>query len=175
MALRQGTCNYGYSQDLRMDRIVLDTNSLLRTYNKTSPWHEIWTAVLHGEIALCVTTEILLEYEEKIGKFVTPEFASKVCKQITSAPLTEFVNVKVRWNMIANDPDDNKFVDCAIASGAKCIVTNDKDYKIFRIGKNIWPMVNVKKLEEYYKDWKTTTLSGTSHRKTARPRPRKKK
>ena len=32
--------------------------------------------------------------------------------------------------MIKADPDDNKFVDCAIVSGAKCIVTEDKHFRV---------------------------------------------
>ena len=35
-----------------------------------------------------------------------------------------------RFNLIKADPDDNKFVDCAIVSGAKCIVTEDKHFRV---------------------------------------------
>ena len=35
-----------------------------------------------------------------------------------------------RFNWIKADPDDNKFVDCAIVSGAKCIVTEDKHFRV---------------------------------------------
>ncbi|MFD1470560.1 PIN domain-containing protein [Hymenobacter caeli] len=29
---------------------------------------------------------------------------------------------------LLNDPDDNKFVDCAIAANAVCIVSHDRDF-----------------------------------------------
>lgn len=32
-----------------------------------------------------------------------------------------------RFNLL-NDPDDNKFVDCAIAANAVCIVSHDRDF-----------------------------------------------
>ena len=32
--------------------------------------------------------------------------------------------------MIEKDPDDNKFVDCAVAGQAKFVVTEDNHYKI---------------------------------------------
>ena len=32
--------------------------------------------------------------------------------------------------LIEADKDDNKFVDCAIAANAKCIVTEDKHFKV---------------------------------------------
>lgn len=35
-----------------------------------------------------------------------------------------------KFNLIKTDPDDNKFVDCAIVAGAKCIVTEDKHFGV---------------------------------------------
>ena len=34
------------------------------------------------------------------------------------------------WFLIEADPDDNKFVDCAIAGQADYIVTHDKHFRI---------------------------------------------
>ena len=34
------------------------------------------------------------------------------------------------FGLINADKDDDKFVDCAIASNAKCIVTEDKHFKV---------------------------------------------
>ena len=49
--------------------------------------------------------------------------------------------------LIEADKDVNKFVDCAIAANAKCIVTEDKH---FRVLKNIpFPKVEVLGLEEF--------------------------
>lgn len=159
-----------------MEKIVLDSNSLLRSFKKTSVYHHIWDKIQDGTICLCVTLDILCEYEEKVSYFSTPEIGISVRQQIENAPGTIFINDYMRWNMIYSDPDDNKFVDCAIAANARCIVTNDSDYNVLKYGRNIWPTVDVRTLEEYHKEWKNkTSLSGTSHRKTARPRPRKKK
>ena len=56
--------------------------------------------------------------------------------------------------LIEADKDDNKFVDCAIAANAKCIVTEDKH---FRVLKNIpFPKVEVLGIEElslYLERW----------------------
>ena len=49
--------------------------------------------------------------------------------------------------LIEADKDDNKFVDCAIAANAKCIVTEDKH---FRVLKNIpFPKVEILGIEEF--------------------------
>ncbi len=34
--------------------------------------------------------------------------------------------------LISHDPDDNKFVDCAFASNADCIVSHDQDFDILK-------------------------------------------
>ena len=36
------------------------------------------------------------------------------------------------WNIVENDPDDNKFVDCAVAANADYIVTEDKHFNILK-------------------------------------------
>ena len=36
------------------------------------------------------------------------------------------------FHLIYADKDDNKFVDCAIAAEAKCIVTNDHHYDVLK-------------------------------------------
>ena len=38
----------------------------------------------------------------------------------------EFIFPSFHFNLIKSDPDDNKFVDCAITAGASYIVSNDK-------------------------------------------------
>jgi predicted nucleic acid-binding protein len=56
-------------------------------------------------------------------------------------------NPEYKWNLITKDPDDNKFVDCAIASNADWIVTNDKHFHLLR---DIdFPKVNVISIEEF--------------------------
>ena len=37
-----------------------------------------------------------------------------------------------KWNLITVDPDDNKFVDCALNAGADYIVTNDKHFNVLK-------------------------------------------
>ena len=37
-----------------------------------------------------------------------------------------------RWQLITADPDDNKFVDCALNAGADYIITNDKHFNILK-------------------------------------------
>ena len=49
--------------------------------------------------------------------------------------------------MIQADPDDNKFVDCAIAAGARYVVTNDHHFDVLRTIE--FPKIQVLKLIEF--------------------------
>lgn len=85
-----------------------------------------------GGISLVVTTEILEEYEEQLSDFYSPVFADLVLKTLINLPELEEVTVYFKWNLIVNDPDDDKFVDAAVACNADYIVTHDGDFKVLR-------------------------------------------
>ena len=81
---------------------------------------------------MCVTTSILNEYEEILNLLTNEETAKYIIDAIVSNPYTIFITVYFDFNLIQKDPDDNKFVDCAIAAQAKCIVSNDHHYDILK-------------------------------------------
>lgn len=45
-----------------MRKIVLDTNCLLMSLPKISPYRMIWDEFLKGQLILCVSNEIIEEY-----------------------------------------------------------------------------------------------------------------
>lgn len=57
-------------------RIVLDTNVVVSMIGRTSPNRWIFDKILAGEFVLCVSNEILLEYEEVLTAKTTSEVAS---------------------------------------------------------------------------------------------------
>ena len=115
-----------------MRLIVLDTNCLLQSLPSKSPFHNVWTCILDGSVSLCVNTEILNEYEEIISQKTTKEIAYNVVEAIAKLSTTKFQTAYYHFNLINSDPDDNKFVDCAIASNAELIVTNDAHFDILK-------------------------------------------
>ena len=132
-----------------MRYIVLDTNCLLQSLPSRSPYHQIWTDVMDGKISLCVNTDILDEYEEKLAEYSSAEVAHNVVEAIAALPTTTLQNTYVHFELLPSDADDNKFVDCAIASNAELIVTNDKDFSPL---KSIpWPKVEIMRIEEFMK------------------------
>ena len=51
-----------------MRNIVLDTNCLLVCLASGSKFHVVWTAFLNEDYRLCISNEIITEYEEILGK-----------------------------------------------------------------------------------------------------------
>lgn len=111
-------------------RLVLDTNSLIQCVSRHSRYHELWLSFIDGHNEMCVTTEILNEYVEILQRKTTETFASLVLEVILNNPNTIFIEPFYKFNLIVSDPDDNKFIDCAVAAQAKYIVTEDHHYNI---------------------------------------------
>ncbi len=111
-----------------MERIVLDTNSLIQSISPRSNYRRIWDSFFDGTNLLCVTTSILNEYEEILLQLTNEKTAKYIIDAIVSNPYTRFIATYFDFNLIQQDPDDNKFVDCAITAGARYIVTEDHHY-----------------------------------------------
>lgn len=129
-----------------MARLVLDTNSLLQCISRESSSHELWLSFLDGRNQLCVTTEILNEYTEVMERMIDAEFAEIIMSIITHSSNTIFINPVYHFKVIDADPDDNKFVDCAVAAKALCIVSDDKHFS--HLSKYKFPYVEVLKLAD---------------------------
>ena len=113
-------------------RIVLDTNSLIQSISPKSTYHDVWLSVLNGRNTLCVSNEILEEYAEILNRLAGKTTADLVLNAIIECKNVMFFTPYYRFNLISADPDDNKFVDCAIQANAHYIVTNDHHYDVLR-------------------------------------------
>lgn len=113
-------------------KVVLDTNVLLVSISPKSKYHWVFQKFINEEFILCVTTDILQEYEEIIGQHMGQEAANYVLQIIENSVNVNFITKYFRWNLIDADPDDNKFVDCAVACNAKFLVTSDKHFNVLK-------------------------------------------
>ena len=113
-------------------RIIIDTNCLIRILPINSEYRCIWDAFLRGTFDLCYTTEILQEYEEVLSRFYSLKITEFMIGTLLKSKNTIQIVPHFKWNLITADPDDNKFVDCALNAGADCIVTNDKHFNVLR-------------------------------------------
>lgn len=74
-------------------------------------------------------------------------FALRALDVILNNPYTVFVTPSYHFRLIETDPDDNKFVDCAIAARAKFIVTEDHHFDVLRTID--FPKVEIIGLDEF--------------------------
>ena len=129
--------------------VVLDTNCLLMSLSRRSVYYPVWRDFVDGNYTLCITNEILAEYEEILTQKVGPEIASNVIKAILDLPNTKMVQVYFHLNLITADPDDDKFVDCAFKANARYIVTEDHHYDVLK--QIPFPYIDVVGIDEFIK------------------------
>ena len=113
-------------------KIVLDTNCLLPAVFSKSIYHWIWEAFRQGKFILCYSNDIIFEYEELLSKLYPPEIVKNTMTLLLTSHNVQRIIPFYNWNLIPVDPDDNKFVDCALNAGARYIVTNDKHFDVIK-------------------------------------------
>ena len=129
-------------------KIVLDTNVLVNSFLKKSKNYWIWKALEAEQLTLCVTTDILLEYEEIITRlYKDPLLASFVLDALQLMPNVIYIRKDIFFRLIPQDEDDEKFADCAIIVSADYIVTNDRHFK--HLKKLPFPVLKVVNEDEF--------------------------
>lgn len=128
-------------------KVVIDTNVFLVIIPSLSRYHIAYEALKENRYNLAVSNEIMMEYEEQLSFRYAIADASEILENLLENQNIKLCNPEYKWNLITTDPDDNKFVDCAIASNADWIVTNDKHFHLLRDVD--FPKVNVISIEEF--------------------------
>jgi uncharacterized protein len=128
-------------------KVVIDTNIFWVSISRHSPTHWIFRSLIDGKFTLCVTNEILNEYEEIIEQKMGNDIANAILGMLENLPNIEYVTRYYRWNLISIDPDDNPFVDCAIAVNANALVTQDRHFNIIKT--ITFPVINLMNYDEF--------------------------
>lgn len=128
-------------------RIVLDTNCLIAALSRHSEYYPVWLGFQTGKYVLCVSNEILEEYEEIIEKKTSAIVAQNVINLLLKSRNVELVTPSFKFRLIEADHDDDKFVDCAFAANATYIVSDDKHFDVLK--EISFPQLLVLKLKEF--------------------------
>ena len=128
-------------------KIVLDTNVLLVSISEYSKYHWLYQCVIKGVFELFITNEILTEYEEIISSKLSPETAKTVIRALIELENVHPSSIYYKFNLISQDPDDNKFVDCAFTNNCDFLVTNDHHFDILKSIE--FPKIQIVKLEKF--------------------------
>lgn len=108
-------------------KIVMDTNVFVSGVFFSGPPYQILQAWQAGHFEIVVSQEILDEYK-RVGEILAEEHPKVDLNPvltlfIENAKVYKPVKLKER---ICEDPDDDKFFACAIASKSKIIISGDK-------------------------------------------------
>jgi putative PIN family toxin of toxin-antitoxin system len=108
-------------------RVVLDTNVLISGIFFSGPPYEILDAWRHRRIELVTSPEILGEYT-RVALELQSEFP-----QVDPHPVLGLVMMRSHLvqptplpEPVCDDPHDDKFLACAVSSGARIVVSGDK-------------------------------------------------
>lgn len=108
-------------------KIVFDTNVFISGIFFSGPPSKILKAWRDSKIQIILSTEILHEYQmvaqEPSSKFPLIDIEGIIELLMIQGELFETNNLSVD---ICEDPDDNKFIEFALAASTKIIVSGDK-------------------------------------------------
>jgi putative PIN family toxin of toxin-antitoxin system len=111
---------------LGLVRVVLDTNVLISACLKPGGLEaRVAGMAVAGALEACVTDEVLAEYREVLGR---AKF--QAWREASDALLGAFTKRTVHVTggapvQAAGDEDDNRFLECAAASGAEFLITGN--------------------------------------------------
>lgn len=108
-------------------RLVVDTNVFISGIFFSGPPYEILNAWRYRKVELVISPDILDEYR-RVGEQLTKRHPG-----VDLEPFLELLAIKARiveapplYESICSDPDDDKFIACALASRTKLICSGDK-------------------------------------------------
>lgn len=130
-------------------KIVVDTNALLVSISSFSKYHWFFKLITERKIEICITNDILSEYEEIIERHLGSETAKSVVKLLLELDNVLQINTFYKYNLITADIGDNKFVDCYLAGNCDYIITNDKHFNILKTVD--FPKVRCTSLQDFKK------------------------
>jgi putative PIN family toxin of toxin-antitoxin system len=113
-------------------KVVIDTNVLISILPRKSQFNTVFTDLIKGRYSVVITPELYLEYEEILLQKSNPLATKAFFEFLSGTMFAEIITVYFNWRLMVNDPDDNKFVDAYIASGADYIVTEDAHFNILQ-------------------------------------------
>lgn len=127
--------------------VIIDTNCLIASIPPKNPEYWLYTAFRQKTFNWVISNEVMLEYEEQIGEFYSPNTADLVTNILLTASNVIRTEPFINWQLITDDPDDNKFADLAISANAQYLVTNDHHFNVLKTLP--FPTVKVVSLDEF--------------------------
>ena len=108
-------------------RVIIDTNVFISSFFGGNPRKIIGLWKL-GYLTLCLSSTIIDEYIEvlrRLGSDDSPEL-SELLELFRSGFHILFTAKTPEIHIVENDPDDDKFIECAVSLKAEYVISGDK-------------------------------------------------
>ena len=111
----------------KITRVVLDTNTIISAFGWNGNERKLLSLCIGGDLKACMSYEIFKEVERVID-YPKLKFTGKQKKRFIRLifEVFEFVEPIEKIDLIREDPDDNKIIECAVASSAQYIVSGNR-------------------------------------------------
>jgi len=109
-----------------MLRVVIDTNIFVSSFFGGNPKKiiDLWK---NQKITLCLSSDIIDEYVDVLKRLKSNEQEIKGLLAILSSGFNlEFTNKTPDLKVVKDDPDDDKFIECAVRLKADVVISGDK-------------------------------------------------
>lgn len=108
-------------------KLILDTNVFVSGVFFSGPPFMILDAWRHSRVSLVISPEILSEYR-RVGEKLASQFSGADLEPWIELLMlkTSLVDAPPLAERVCDDPDDDKFLACALASRTKLICSGDK-------------------------------------------------
>ena len=111
-------------------KVVIDTNIFISSFFGGAPKEiiDLWKT---GKIILCLSQSIIEEYIEVLNRLGLKDRQElfKLTKLFAEGYNSIFAAHTPLINLVRDDPDDNKFIECAVELDSKIIISGDKHLK----------------------------------------------
>jgi|SRR6185503_972873 len=132
-------------------RLILDTNIFMVSLAPKYKYHWIYQSLIRDKFELVVSNEILTEYQEQITLRYGVNHTEASLDFLLLLPNVILKNPTFLWQLVTNDKDDNKFVDCYIAGQCDYIISNDRHLHQMKVSE--FPQIAVLRYEEFEKEF----------------------
>jgi hypothetical protein len=109
-------------------KVVIDTNIFVSSFMGGNPRKVIdfWKK---SEIILCLSSDILDEYVDVLKRigFINEGELTELLLLFSKGFNILFTTKTPRIEVVKDDPDDDKFIECSVALSADFIITGDND------------------------------------------------
>ncbi len=108
-------------------KVVIDTNVFVSSFFGGNPWKiiDLWKK---EKITLCLSHAVLDEYIDVLGRIGMKDEAEleELLALFSKGFNILFTTKTPKIKIVENDPDDDKFIECAVALKADTVISGDR-------------------------------------------------